>query len=53
MNLSLIIPCIIILLALIVFPLVVSYKSEKKENENEWEKIKNYGIKINKTRKNK
>ncbi len=49
MNLSLIIGCIIIVLALIILPLIVSYKAEKKEknNKNEWEKIKEYGNKIN------
>ena len=50
MNLSLIITCIVIILALIVLPLIVSYKAEKSEknNENEWDKIKEYGNKINK-----
>tara|TARA_B100000768_G_scaffold40340_1_gene39294 strand:- start:223 stop:417 length:195 start_codon:yes stop_codon:yes gene_type:complete len=52
----LIIACIIIVLALIVFPLIISYKAEKqnnsKKNLSEWEKIKEYGNKINeKTRK--
>ena len=50
MNLSLIITCIVIVLALIVLPLIVSYKAEKKEekdNKNEWDKIKEYGNKIN------
>ncbi len=54
MNLSvpLIISCIMIILALIIFPLIISYKAEKKENLSEWEKIKEYGNKINKkTRK--
>ena len=39
MNLSLplIIACIIIVLALIIFPLIVSYKTEKKEHLSEWE----------------
>ena len=64
MNLSLIIVCVTIVLALIVFPLIVSFKAEKKnENNNdsksdipktEWEKIKEYSKKINKkTRDNK
>ena len=54
MNLSLIISCIAIILALIVLPLIVSYKAEKrdKNNKNEWDQIKEYGNKINnKTRK--
>ena len=64
MNLSLIIACAVIVLALIIFPLIVSYKAEKKnENNNdkksavpkaEWDKIKEYGNQINKkTRDNK
>ena len=56
MNLPLIIACIIIMLALIIFPLLVSrraekqdsLKSEDKVNLSEWEKIKKYGEKINK-----
>ena len=49
MNLSLIIACIAIILALIVLPLIVSYKAEKrdKNNKNEWDKIKEYENKIN------
>ena len=49
MNLPLIIACIVIVLALIVLPLIVSYKAEKKEknNNNEWDKIKEYGNKLN------
>ena len=49
MNLPLIIACIMIFLALIILPLIVSYKVEKKEknNQNEWEKIKEYGNKLN------
>ena len=49
MNLSLIIACITIILALIVLPLIISYKAEKRErnNKNEWDKIKEYGNKIN------
>ena len=64
MNLPLIIACVTIVLALIIFPLIVSFKAEKKnENNNdsksdipktEWEKIKEYSKKINKkTRDNK
>jgi len=49
-----IILCIAITLALIVFPLIVSYKAEKSKKDNEWNKIANYGNKINKkTHKNK
>ena len=48
LPLPLIIACIIIILALIIFPLIISYKAEKKENLSEWEKIKEYGNKINK-----
>jgi len=49
MNLPLIIACIIIVLALIVLPLIVSYKAEKKNKnkKNEWDKIQEYGNKIN------
>ena len=49
MNLSLIIACIAIIFTLIVLPLIVSYKAEKrdKNNKNEWDKIKEYGNKIN------
>ena len=64
MNLPLIIACVTIVLALIVFPLIVSFKAEKRnENNNdsksdipktEWEKIEEYSKKINKkTRDNK
>jgi len=54
LSLSLIIACIIIVSALIIFPLFISYKAEKQENLTEWEKIRKYGNKINKkTRKNK
>ena len=64
MNLPLIIACVTIVLALIVFPLIVSYKAEKKNKstnniksdtpKTEWEKIKEYSKKINKkTRDNK
>ena len=49
MSLPLIISCIVIVLALIIFPLFVSHKAEKKEknNKNEWDRIKEYGNRIN------
>ena len=61
MNLSLIIVCIIIVLALIIFPLIVSHKAEKNDNLksevedklSEWEKIKKYEEKINKKNRDK
>ncbi len=54
LPLPLIITCIIFILALIVFPLIVSFKAEKRESLEEWDKIKDYGNKINnKTRNNK
>ena len=61
MNLPLIISCVIIVLALIVFPLIVSHKaekddslkSEKEDKLSEWEKIKKYGEKINKKNRDK
>ena len=55
MNLTIvIILCIAITAILIIFPLIVSYKAEKTKKQNEWDKIAEYGNKINdKTRKNK
>ena len=61
MNLPLIIACIVIALALIIFPLIVSRKAEKNDNLksedqdkiSEWEKIKKYGKKINKKNRDK
>ena len=63
MNLPLIIGCTIIVLALIIFPLIISYKAEKKSEidsdksdtpKTEWDKIKEFGKQINKkTRDNK
>ena len=63
MNLPLIIGCAVIVLALIIFPLIVSYKAEKKKeidsdkydtHKTEWDKIKEFGKQINKkTRNNK
>ena len=55
MNLSLIIACVVIILALIILPLIISYKAEKKDknSKNEWDRIKEYGNNINKkTHKN-
>jgi|TARA_B110000914_G_C15182192_1_gene317859 hypothetical protein len=43
-----IILCALIVLILVLFPLVVSRKAEKEANKNEWEKIKDYGNRINK-----
>ncbi len=63
MNLPLIIACATIVLALIIFPLIVSYKAEKKSESNndnnfdiaktEWDKIKEYGKEINKKTRSK
>jgi H+/gluconate symporter-like permease len=50
----LIVLCIAIVIALIVFPLIISYKAEKSKKQDEWDKIATYGKKINeKSRKNK
>ncbi|MBL6857969.1 MAG: hypothetical protein ISQ92_04690 [Pelagibacteraceae bacterium] len=49
MNLTvLIILCVAITLGLIIFPLIVSYKAEKSKKQDEWDKIADYGKKINK-----
>jgi|MDTF01.1.fsa_nt_gb cell division protein FtsL len=55
MNLTIvIILCAIIALALILLPLIVSRKAETIAKNNEWNKIKEFGNKINKqTRNNK
>ena len=55
MNLTiLILLCITITLALVIFPLIVSYKAEKSKKQDEWDRIAVYGKKINeKSRKNK
>ena len=54
MNLTiLIILCVAIASALIIFPLIISYKAEKSKKESEWDKIANYGNKINKKTHNK
>jgi len=49
MNLTVvIILCVTIALALIIFPLFISYKAEKSKPKDEWDKIADYGKKINK-----
>ena len=55
MNLTiLIILYVAITLALIILPLIVSYKAEKSKEQDEWDKIAAYGEKINKkSQKNK
>jgi hypothetical protein len=54
MNLTiLIILCVTIAAALIIFPLIISYKAEKSKKESEWDKIANYGNKINKKSRSK
>ena len=55
MNLTvLVVLCVAIVIALIIFPLIVSYKAQKSKKQNEWDKIATYGRKINeKSRKNK
>ena len=54
MNLSLIISCILIVIALIILPLIISYKAEKKnKNVSEWEKIEKFREKINDETRNK
>ena len=49
MNLPLIIGCAIIVFALIIFPLIVSYKEKKKDKnrKNEWDQIKENGNNLN------
>ena len=55
MNLVIIILCVVIALALILFPLIVSRKAENlATKKSEWDKIQDFGNKINKkNRKNK
>mgnify|MGYP001340244651 FL=1 len=54
MNLTiLIILCLAITAALIIFPLIISYKAEKTKKESEWDKIASYGKDINKKSRNK
>jgi hypothetical protein len=55
MNLTvIIILCLAIALVLIIFPLFISHKAEKSKPKDEWDKIADYGKKINKkSRKDK
>ena len=61
LQMPLIIACIIIMFALIIFPLIVSHRAEKQDslksednvNLSEWEKIKKYCEKINKKNREK
>ena len=54
MTLSLIIACIFIFIILIIIPLVLSKKAENNfKSINEWDKIKEYGKKINERTRNK
>ena len=54
MNLTIVIVlCVAIALALIIFPLIISYKAEKLKKESECYKIANYGNKINKKSRKK
>ena len=53
LPLPLIIACVIIILALIIFPLIISYKAEKKENLSEWDKIKENFVNMMKTYEDK
>ena len=54
MNLAVVILlCALIAFVLILFPLIVSKRAEKADQENEWEKIKKFGNKINQEIKNK
>ena len=47
MNLTiLIILCVAMYIALIIFPLIVSYKAEKSKKKDEWDKIAAYGKKL-------
>ena len=45
--------CALIVFILILFPLIVSKKAEKADRDNEWDKIKKFGNKINQEIKNK
>ena len=53
MSLSLIITCIIIFITLIIILLFLRKKAEdNSKNKNEWDKIKEYGKKINEETRN-
>ena len=47
MSLPLIISCFVIIIILIILPLIVSRFAEKKSKKSEWDRIKEYGNKIN------
>tara|TARA_Y100000992_G_C21174107_1_gene447399 strand:- start:163 stop:327 length:165 start_codon:yes stop_codon:yes gene_type:complete len=53
MSLPLIISCFLLALILLVFPLIISKKAQEnsKKSKDEWQKIKEYGNKINKQRR--
>ena len=54
MSLSLIIALIILFILLIMVPLIISRKAENNsKNLGEWDKIKEYGKKINDKTRNK
>ena len=55
MKIAIIVPCIIIVLVLIIFPLLVSKRAESKAetHKEEWDKIAEYGNNINKKIKKK
>ena len=54
MNITIVIVlCVLIALVLIFFPLYISRKAEKASKQDEWEKIRNYGNKINKKTREK
>ncbi len=54
MKTPLIIACILMILALIIFPIIVSRKAEKESKKiEEWDKIRNFGDKINNATRNK
>tara|TARA_Y100001958_G_C20705108_1_gene209354 strand:+ start:60 stop:233 length:174 start_codon:yes stop_codon:yes gene_type:complete len=54
MQTPLIIACILMILALIIFPIIVSRKAEKESKKiEEWDKIRNFGDKINHATRNK